>query len=50
MLDYIRRLNKGEFLTDVHLVSHQIQQSDPQRPVRFVLSCAWPAPQLRHNP
>jgi len=50
MLDYIRRLNEDKFLTDVHLVSHQNQQSDPQHPVRFVLSCAWPAPQPRHSP
>ena len=50
MLDYIRRLGEDKFLTDVHLVSHQIQQTDPQRPVRFVLSCAWPAPQLRQSP
>lgn len=50
MLDYIRRLNEGEFLTDVHLVSHQIQQSDPQRPVRFVLSCNWPASRLSPTP
>ena len=50
MLDYIRRLNEDKFLTDVHLVSHQIQQTDPQRPVRFVLSCSWPAPQPKHSP
>ena len=41
MLGYIRRLGEDKFFTDVHLVSHQIQQSDPQKPVRFVLSCAW---------
>lgn len=50
MLDYIRRLGENGFLTDVHLVSHQIQQSDPQRPVRFVLSCNWPASRLSPVP
>lgn len=43
MLEYIRRLGQDKFFTDVHLVSHQIQQDDPQRPIRFVLSCAWVA-------
>ena len=41
MLGYIKRLSKEKFFTDVHLVSHQVRQSDPQKPVRFVLSCAW---------
>ena len=41
MLSYIRALSKNKFFTDVHLVSHQIEQTDPQKPIRFVLSCAW---------
>lgn len=41
MLDYIRRLGQDKFFTDVHLVSHQIQLADPQKPLRFVLSCSW---------
>lgn len=49
MLDYIRRLNEGKFFTGVHLISHQIRQSDPQRPVRFALSCTWPAPRPPHR-
>jgi len=50
MLDYIRRLGEGKFFTGVHLVSHQIQQSDPQRPVRFTLSCRWLATRSQHSP
>lgn len=42
MLDYIRRLGEDKFFAGVHLVSHQIQQSDPQHPIRFVLSCVTP--------
>ncbi len=41
MVSYIKRLEKDSFFSDVHLVSHQNKQSDPQRPVRFKLSCAW---------
>ncbi|MFA6921625.1 MAG: PilN domain-containing protein [Gallionella sp.] len=41
MQDYIRRLGEDKFFSDVHLVSHQIQSADPQRPVRFVLLCTW---------
>lgn len=50
MLDYIRRLGQDKFFTDVHLVSHQIQQDDPQQPLRFVLSCAWIAPPGQKTP
>jgi hypothetical protein len=41
MMSYIKRFEQDRFFTDVHLLSHQTQQSDPQRPVRFKLSCAW---------
>ena len=44
MLDYIRRLGEDSFFSDVHLISHQIQQADPQKPIRFVLLCAWAIP------
>lgn len=39
MLSYIKHLGKEEFFSDVHMVSHQISQADPQHPIRFVLSC-----------
>lgn len=41
MLAYMKRLAAEKSFTDVHLVSHQMQQADPQKPVRFVLSCSW---------
>jgi len=41
MLDYVKRLQESPALKDVHVASHQIQQQDPQRPVRFVVSAKW---------
>jgi hypothetical protein len=41
MVSYIKRLEEDRFFSDVHVVSHQTQQSDPDRPVRFKLSCTW---------
>lgn len=39
MLDYMRRLGDNGLLGEVHLVSHQIQQADPNGAVRFTLVC-----------
>ncbi len=41
MLDYLRELEGQPAFADVYLESHQIQQQDPQRPVRFVLTATW---------
>jgi hypothetical protein len=41
MLDYLRALEGRPTFADVFLQSHQIQQQDPQRPVRFVLTAMW---------
>lgn len=41
MLDYMRRLNQVKPLRNVDLLSHQIQQQDPQKPVHFNLSAKW---------
>jgi hypothetical protein len=41
MLDYLRDLEGRSILSDVYLQSHQIQQQDPERPVRFVLTATW---------
>lgn len=35
MFDFLRRLGAAPGLADVHLVSHQVQREDPQRPVQF---------------
>ncbi len=41
MLDYMRRLNEAKQLRKIDLLSHQVQQQDPQKPVRFNLSARW---------
>jgi hypothetical protein len=41
MLNYMRRLNGAGQLREVVLLSHQIQQQDPHKPVRFNLSAKW---------
>lgn len=43
MVSYIKRLEEDRFFSEVHVVSHQTQQSDPDRPVRFKLACTWDA-------
>jgi Tfp pilus assembly protein PilN len=37
MLDYLRRLGASESLADVHVVSHQVQMEDPNRPIQFTV-------------
>jgi len=41
MLGYIRLLGEKAPLDDVFLQSHQVQQQDPEKPVRFVLRATW---------
>ena len=35
MFDYLRRLAAIPVLADPHVVSHQVQRDDPQRPIQF---------------
>lgn len=35
MFEYVRRLGAAKSLAGVHVVSHQVQQDDPRRPVQF---------------
>jgi hypothetical protein len=35
MFDFLRRLSAARGLTDVHLVSHQVQRDEPQKPIQF---------------
>lgn len=35
MFDYVRRLGATRVLADAHILSHQIQIEDPQRPIQF---------------
>lgn len=44
MLGYLQDLERRAFFANVFLNSHQIQQQDPQHPVRFMLSATWQAP------
>jgi len=37
MLDYLRRLGASEALAEVHVVSHQVQTEDPNRPIQFTV-------------
>ena len=40
MFAYLRRLAAAKNLGDTHLVSHQVQRDDPQRPVQFSVQAA----------
>jgi hypothetical protein len=41
MLDYVKRVRSITVLKDAYVVSHQIQEQDPQRPVRFIVDAQW---------
>lgn len=41
MLDYISRLEGQDAIGTVYLQSHQVQQKDPDKPVRFGLLAVW---------
>lgn len=41
MLAYAKLLAQDRSMVDVYIESHQIQQQDPQRPVRFELAAHW---------
>ncbi|MES2356534.1 MAG: hypothetical protein V4568_19460 [Pseudomonadota bacterium] len=41
MLDYMTRVRSTALFKDAHVISHQIQLQDPQKPVRFVVSAQW---------
>jgi Tfp pilus assembly protein PilN len=41
MLDYVRHLRTITLFKDAYVVSHQNQEQDPQKPVRFVLNAQW---------
>ncbi len=41
MLGYIKRLQERQEFGSVYLLNHQIQEHDPDRPVRFSLVASW---------
>lgn len=40
MFAYVRRLAAAQSLADVHVVSHQVQLDDPQKPIQFAVHAA----------
>lgn len=44
MLEYLRRLGATGF-AEVHLVSHQIREDEPQRPIQFSVQASFRSPQ-----
>ena len=40
MFAYVRRLAAAQSLAEVHVVSHQVQQDDPQKPIQFSVHAA----------
>lgn len=41
MIDYVARLKREELFSDVALTHHEINDQDPNRPIRFELDAAW---------
>ena len=41
LLDYMAYLQKIPFFKEVSLLNHQIQDQDPQKPVRFMIQASW---------
>lgn len=41
LLGYIRILQKSNFFTEVYLQHHQVQELDPDKPIRFTLDASW---------
>ena len=41
MLQYLRNLAAANALIDVHLLNHQVQPDDPQKPLQFSLQAAF---------
>ena len=40
MFDFVRRLSNARGLADVHLVNHQVQREDPQKPIQFAVQAS----------
>jgi len=41
MLEYLRQLAATPGLSDVHLLTHQVREDDPQRPVQFTIQASF---------
>ena len=40
-LDYVKRLLNNSTLSEVHMVSHQVQEQDPDKPLQFSVLATW---------
>jgi Tfp pilus assembly protein PilN len=45
MLEYLRRLGATGSFGEVHLVSHQVREDDPRRPIQFAVQASFRSPQ-----
>jgi len=43
VLTYLARLDGSDTLRNVHLLSHQLKQDDPQHPLLFTIAASWKA-------
>jgi len=43
MFDYVRRLIASGAVAEAHIVNHQVQRDDPQRPIQFALQATLKA-------
>lgn len=41
MLEYLRRVGAARSFAEVHLVSHQVREDDPLRPIQFSLQASF---------
>jgi hypothetical protein len=41
MVDYLRRLSEVQGFSYVHLLNHQVQQENPQRPIQFTAQASF---------
>jgi Tfp pilus assembly protein PilN len=41
MLDYVHRLGESRFLRQIYLISHQVQETAPGRPIQFVVQASF---------
>jgi len=44
MLAYVRQIGQSPVFREAYLASHQINQQDPLRPVRFIVNARWVVP------
>lgn len=47
MLEYLRRLGATGSFAEVHLISHQVREDDPMRPIQFSLQASFREPSVR---